>query len=69
MIAIKKETNGTFTIEGMTEADLLTLYMISQTCFWQKKATPEVSEEAFNLSVLLEDFYKTQRGKKIKYSP
>lgn len=69
MITIKQEKDETVTIEGLNESDLLTLYMISQTCFWQVKVKKELVEEAYNLGRLIEDFYHKKNGSKLKYLP
>lgn len=63
MITIVTETDGTFTMSGITKADMLTLYMIAQTVYQEKKPQPQLSMEAFRLGELIEDFY----GEKITY--
>ena len=69
MFTIRKETDESYTIEGMSESELLTLYMISITAFWQKKATVQLSVEAFNLVERIEEFYKSENNQKIRYLP
>lgn len=67
MIAIKKEQDETITIEGLNESDFMCLFMIVDTVFFGVKPKPELSEEASNLLILMEDYYEKQNGKKIKY--
>jgi len=69
MINIKQESDGTCTIVGLTEADLMTLYMITQACHFRAKPKVELANEAFNLGLLLEDYFHKQNGKKIQYLP
>lgn len=69
MIEIKQESDGTCTIEGLSEADLMTLYMITQACHFRTKPKVELANEAYNLGLLIEDFYHKQNGKKIQYLP
>jgi hypothetical protein len=62
MIIIRQETDGTFSLEGLDEADLMTLFIMSETCRRRVVATVPLSEEAGNLSGLIQDYYKNQKG-------
>jgi hypothetical protein len=62
MISIKQQSDETVTIEGLTESDLMTLYMITHACHLRIIPKITLANEAFNFGHLIWDFYHKQNG-------
>jgi hypothetical protein len=69
MITINQETDETYTLQGLDEADVMTLFMMAESCRRRVKATEQLSEEAGNLTGLIADFYQANMGHKPIYVP
>lgn len=60
MIEIKKENDGTTTITGIDEAELMTMFMFADSCRRQIPATPPLAEEAGKFMDLVKEYWRVK---------